>query len=74
MEETIVAVPDSDGRFSFTQRFAKPMHVVAFWIASDGDDTRSSYSVTLGKLQLETSKDERGSKINSDEIQSGIQR
>jgi hypothetical protein len=54
MQETVVAVPDADGRFAFTNRFTKPVSILAVWIACDGDDTKSSFAVTLGKVELET--------------------
>jgi hypothetical protein len=53
MEETVVAVPDAAGRFTFSQRFEQPVNVLALWIASDGDDTKSAFSVTLEELELE---------------------
>lgn len=53
MEETVVTVPDADGRFTFTKRFAQPMNVLAVWIACDGDDTKSSFAVVLSKVELE---------------------
>ena len=54
MEQTVVAVPDADGRFAFTNRFAAPLNVLAVWISSDGDDTHSSFAVTLNRVELET--------------------
>jgi len=57
IEETVVVVPDADGRFAFTKRFAQPINVLAVWIASDGDDTKSSLSVTVSKVELETRPD-----------------
>ncbi len=54
MQETVVAMPDVDGRFAFTNRFTKPVSVLAVWIACDGDDTKSSFSVTLSNVELET--------------------
>ena len=54
MEQTVVAVPDADGRFAFTNRFAEPLKVIAVWISSDGDDTHSSFAITLNKVELET--------------------
>ncbi len=54
LEETVVVVPDASGNFSFTHRFAKPFDVVAVWISSDGDDTKSTFSVTLAKVELIT--------------------
>ncbi len=52
MLETTVAVPDAAGRFAFTNRFARPIGVLAVWIACDGDDTKSSFAVTLNKVEL----------------------
>lgn len=54
MVETVVAVPDASGQFAFTNRFARPMKVLAVWVACDGDDTKSSFAVTLNRLELET--------------------
>lgn len=54
MEQTVVAAPDASGHFAFTNRFAKPVNVIAIWISSDGDDTHSSFAVTLNKVELET--------------------
>ncbi len=56
LEETVVAVPDAKGRFSFTNNFAQPLSVVAVWISCDGDDTKSSYAVTLNEVELESPK------------------
>lgn len=52
MEQSVVAVPDSDGHFHFSHRFSTPMPVIAVWISSDGDDTKSSFAVTLTRLEL----------------------
>jgi hypothetical protein len=54
MQETVVAVPAADGHFAFTNRLARPMSVLAVWIACDGDDTKSSFAVTLHQVELET--------------------
>lgn len=54
MEQTVVAVPDVSGRFAFTNRFAQPLDVIAIWISSDGDDTRSSFAITLNQVQFTT--------------------
>lgn len=54
MAETVVTVPNADGHFAFTNRFARPMNVLAVWIACDGDDTKSSFAVTLRNVELET--------------------
>lgn len=54
MEQTVVAVLDADGHFAFTNRFAKPIKAIAVWISSDGDDTHSSFTVTLNKVRFTT--------------------
>ncbi len=54
MHETVVAVPDSRGSFSFTNRFARPLQTIAVWVSCDGDDTQSSFAVKLSKIELST--------------------
>lgn len=54
MEQTVVAAPDATGRFAFTNRVVGPIKVVAVWISSDGDDTHSSFAVTLNKVEFKT--------------------
>lgn len=54
IEETVVAVPDPAGHFTFTSHFHPPLNVIAVWICCDGDDTQSSFAVLLNKLELET--------------------
>ena len=55
MEETVLTVTDANGDFTFTNRFVRPLNVLAVWIACDGDDTKSSFAVTLTKVELEGS-------------------
>lgn len=55
MEQTVVAVPNIDGSFNFTNRFNKPLKVIAIWISCDGDDTQSSFAVTLKQVTCKTS-------------------
>jgi hypothetical protein len=54
MEQTVVAVPDADGHFTFTNRFNQPFKVIAVWISSDGDDTHSLFVVTLKRVEFKT--------------------
>lgn len=54
IQETVLAVPDADGRFAVTNRFARPLKVLAVWIACDGDDTKSSFKVLLERVELQT--------------------
>ncbi|MGI8964545.1 MAG: hypothetical protein ACR2H1_00465, partial [Limisphaerales bacterium] len=62
LEETVAAVPEADGHFTFTTRLAQPMDVVAVWISCDGDDTKYSFAVVLNKVELVTkdSTEKRG--------------
>lgn len=55
LEETVVGVPDANGNFAITKHFSRPMNVLAVWIASDGDDTKSSFVLRLNRVELETS-------------------
>ena len=57
MEQTVVAVPDKAGHFEFTKHLPHPLKVIALWISSDGDDTHSSFSVTIKHLQLVAAKE-----------------
>jgi hypothetical protein len=52
LEETVVATPGSDGHFTFTNRFTKPLNIIAVWISCDGDDTKSSFAMTLSQVEL----------------------
>jgi hypothetical protein len=54
LQETIVAVPDASGHFAFISHFTPPATILAVWIASDGDDTKSSFAVTLNTVEFET--------------------
>jgi len=54
MEETVVAVPDASGQFSFAKKFSNPIKTLAVWISSDGDDTKSSFAVMLTKIEILT--------------------
>jgi hypothetical protein len=54
IQETVVAVPDATGHFAFTNHFVPPADVLAVWIACDGDDTKSSFAVTLNQVELDT--------------------
>jgi hypothetical protein len=52
MEETVLVVPDAKGNFTLTNHFAKPISALAIWIAADGDNSKSSFSVLLEKVEL----------------------
>ncbi|MBU6402152.1 MAG: hypothetical protein KGS61_17675 [Verrucomicrobia bacterium] len=50
--ERVVAVPDADGRFAFSVRLRHPTPTIGIWIGSDGDDSHSSFTVLLEKVEL----------------------
>lgn len=54
IQETVVAVPDADGRFAVTNHLAHPLKALAVWIACDGDDTKSSFKAVLYRVELQT--------------------
>lgn len=50
--ERVVAVPRQDGRFDFEHRFERPLDTVAVWLSSDGDDSGSSFTVQVERIEL----------------------
>ncbi len=50
--ETIVHSLSDTGDFDFTYRFKEPIQAVALWLSVDGDDSKSSFSTTLSKIEL----------------------
>jgi len=54
IHERVVALAGADGRFDFTHELAKPLAAVAVWLSSDGDDTGSSFTVFVERIELLT--------------------
>ena len=55
LTEKIIDITDSKkSEYIFSQNFAKSLKVVALWISSDGDETKSSYALTLKDFSLTT--------------------
>ena len=52
--QTVVAVPDDRGQFTFRVPLAPPATVLAIWIASDGNETHSTFDVLVQSLELIT--------------------
>jgi hypothetical protein len=50
--ERVVAVPRPDGRFDFEHRLERPLDTVAVWLSSDGDDSGSSFTVLVERIEL----------------------
>ncbi len=53
LHEEVVAAPDGEGRFEMMVQFDPPIAVTAVWINADGDDTGSSFLLTLDSLELD---------------------
>jgi len=52
LTERVVAAPEADGSFRIVVDLPAPIDVAGVWLSSDGDDTRSRYSVRLAELAL----------------------
>ena len=50
--ETIVATPSDDGTFEIEIRLPQPIESPGFWILADGDDTESSFTTTIEKIEF----------------------
>jgi len=50
--EQVVTVPDREGRFELFVRLESAIETAAIWISTDGDDTRSTYTVTIERIEL----------------------
>jgi len=53
LHEQVVAAVDASGAFHIDHDFGTERRVLAVWLSSDGDDTQSSFEVTLERLELE---------------------
>ena len=51
--EHVVTTLDAQRRFVIDHQLERPTTVVALWLSSDGDDTASTFSVTLERLELD---------------------
>ena len=54
LEEIVALKQNKPGPFAFTYDFSNPISAEALWIQPDGDDTHSTYSMTLNHLEFET--------------------
>lgn len=52
LHENFFAFVKNSGPFTYEQRFKKELDIAAIWISIDGDDTKSSYEVTISQLEL----------------------
>ncbi len=52
IHEEVVAVPDGDGRFELFVQLESAIETAAIWIATDGDDTRSAYTLIVESIEL----------------------
>lgn len=52
IREEVVALARPDGRFDFEHALAQPLQTIAVWLSSDGDDTKSSFTVKVEAIEL----------------------
>jgi len=52
IREEVVAAPRPDGRFDFEHVLAQPLQTIAVWLSSDGDDTKSRFTVKVEAIEL----------------------
>ena len=52
--ETRVTYLESPGEFEMVYQFEEPVVVLGLWISSDGDDTGSSFDLTIERITLHT--------------------
>jgi hypothetical protein len=50
--EEVVAAQRPDGRFDFVHPLERPLETLAVWLSSDGDDTRSRFTVLVESIEL----------------------
>ncbi|MGQ0546718.1 MAG: hypothetical protein ACT4P3_15500 [Betaproteobacteria bacterium] len=56
MLEKVVASPRADGRFDFAYPLERPLDTVAIWLSADGDDTGSTFTVFVERIELALAK------------------
>jgi hypothetical protein len=52
--ETRIAYLESPGEFEMVYQFEKPVVVLGLWISADGDDTGSSFDLSIERITLNT--------------------
>lgn len=52
IREEVVARARADGRFDFEHVLAQPLQTIAVWLSSDGDDTKSTFTVRVDAIEL----------------------
>jgi hypothetical protein len=52
IREQVVALPRADGRIDFEHVLPQPRQTIAIWLSSDGDDTRSAFTVRVEAIEL----------------------
>ena len=52
IREKIVGQLSEAGEFELKHKLKQELKVVALWLSVDGDDTKSSYSVQIDQIQL----------------------
>lgn len=57
IEERVLWSLPQDGDFSLNHRFSEINEVLALWLSSDGDDTKSEYLVQISRIELNVDTD-----------------
>lgn len=52
VHERITAAPEKDGSFTMTVIFDNPIDALGIWLMADGDDTGSSFKVTVTAIEI----------------------
>ncbi|MFU8892975.1 MAG: hypothetical protein ACNA8L_05045 [Luteolibacter sp.] len=52
LHERFAAAPKNDGTFTLTASFEDPIDALGLWLMADGDDTKSTFTVTITAIEL----------------------
>ncbi len=53
LHERITATPEKDNTFTITTTFENPIDALGLWLMADGDDTKSTFKVTIESISLD---------------------
>lgn len=67
LREKVVGKFEKAGGFSFDIRETVPKRALGLWLSSDGDDTKSTYRMTIHSLEVKEAKTESEGKGSSED-------